>query len=58
MKPNRHHVQGILTAMATVAEVVGPIKMADMHEQTWKVVCEIAVRLAKLAADEAEAIDR
>lgn len=45
------YADGLLDAMVVVAEVVGPMKMDDFNEATWKMLCGIQERLAAKAAD-------
>lgn len=57
MARNRDLLNGILSAMVAVNEIVGPIKIKDMNDQTWNVVTKINARLAELAAAEAARLD-
>lgn len=47
----RQYADGLLDAMIVVAEVSGPMKMADFNDATWTMLCSINERLAKKAAD-------
>lgn len=47
----RNYADGLLDALATVAEVTGPMKLSDFNEKTWKMTCLIQERLAAKAAD-------
>lgn len=58
MSTKRDYLQGLLAGTVAVAEVTGKIKIADMTDQTWKVVNEINERLLALASAEADRLDR
>lgn len=45
------YADGLMDAMIVVAEVSGPMKMADFNEATWAMLCRINERLAAKAAD-------
>ncbi len=53
------YADGLLDAMIVVAEVSGPMKMADFNDATWQMLCGINQRLAAKVAKafEAEAGD-
>ena len=54
---NRAYLQGLLAGTVAVAEVTGKIKIADMNDQTWRIVNAIHERLLAMAAAEAERLN-
>ncbi len=56
MKQDRYlagHLAGLLDALKTVAEITGPIRMEDINQETWSIICAINIKLSGMAAEEA-----
>ena len=57
-KPSRRYLDGLLAASVAVAEIIGPMKLGEMTDQTWEVINKIQGRLLFLAAAEAERLEK
>lgn len=42
----RKYADGLMDALVIVSEASGQLKLADFSEATWKMLCEIQMRLS------------
>lgn len=58
-KPRKRptYIDGVLAAQVALAEIVGPMKMADMDQPTWDLICKLNVRFCEMALDEIKRLD-
>jgi hypothetical protein len=55
--PTGQYVQGLMAAQIALAEIVRPMKSADMPEQLHDFICKINIRLCELCLEEIQRQD-